>query len=304
MVGALPAMAPEQRHQALQAIAQYPGRKPGRPELLGVYIEGPYYSAAERGAQPEDLIRPPTPEDYGPTLDEFGDLIKVWSLAPELPGAIEFIRELSRRGIAPALGHSDAGHEDILVAIDAGARLVTHVYCAHSTFHRDMAEKKLGLGEMALLRDELTVELIPDGKHLPPLLLQLVLKNKRPGQACAITDAMPAAGLPPGTYEFLGSEIRVTHEVAYRPDGLRYAGSVLTMGRALQNLRSHGGADLNDSSEMLSLTPAAMLGIADRKGTIEAGKDADLVLLDEHLQIRSVFCRGRQVNSDGNGTSW
>ncbi|MFQ5809720.1 MAG: amidohydrolase family protein, partial [Armatimonadota bacterium] len=129
MVAALPALPPDQRHAALRTLREYMRRQAAGPELLGAYMEGPYFSAAERGAQPEGLIGPPTPDDYRPTLEQFGDIIKVWSLAPELPGAMEFIRELTARGIVPALGHSNAGHEDVLAAIDAGAKLVTHVYC-------------------------------------------------------------------------------------------------------------------------------------------------------------------------------
>lgn len=299
MLAALPALPADQRHAALSIVREYMRRQPAGPELLGAYVEGPYFSAAERGAQPEGVIRPPTPDDYRPTLEQFGDLIKVWSLAPELPGAMELIGELAARGIVPALGHSDASHEHVLAAIDAGAKLVTHVYCAQSTFHRDVADKKLGLAEMALLRDELAVELVPDGKHLPPLLLQLVLENKRPEQACVITDAMPAAGLPPGTYKFLGAEIRVTPEVAYRPDGRRYAGSVLTMGTALHNLILHTGSALRHVSEMLSSTPARVVGVGDRKGTIQEGKDADLVFVDGHHRVRDVFCRGRRLDDAG-----
>jgi len=297
MLAALPALPQQQRHAALRTLRECSYHCPGRPELLGAYVEGPYFSAAERGAQPEHIIGPPSPADYGPTLEQFGDFIKVWSLAPELPGAIDFITELTARGIVPALGHSDASHEHVLAAIDAGAKLVTHIYCAQSTFHRHVADKKLGLAEMALLRDELIAEIIPDGKHLPPLLLQLVLKNKAPQQACAITDAMPAAGLAPGTYDFMGSSIRVTDEVAYRPDGERYAGSVLTMDTALRNIILQGGLSLGHSSRMLSEIPAMVLGLARRKGTIEPGKDADLVLMDSHLRIRGVLCGGRPIDT-------
>ena len=296
MVAALAAKPQHERHAVLGRLREYASsQEPGYPELLGAYVEGPYFSGVERGAQPETSITAPTRADYEPTLQQFGDFIQVWSLAPELPGAMDFIRALTTRGIVAALGHSDASHEDVLAAIDAGTRLVTHVYCAQSTFHRHVAEKKLGLAEMALLRDELTVEIIADGKHLPPLLLQLVLKNKRPREACVITDAMPAAGLPPGTYRFLGSEIRVTDEVAYRPDGQRYAGSVLTMGKALRNIIRHGGVDLRDAVQMLSETPAALMGVSQRKGGIRAGKDADLVILDGHLRVRDVFCRGHRI---------
>ncbi len=295
IVPALAACPADERHACLDAlrVAQSSSlQSPSLPEILGTYVEGPYFSQKERGAQPADLIGPPKPEDYLPTLDAYGDLIKIWSLAPELPGAIEFIRQLRQRGIIAALGHSDASEEHVVAAVAAGASLVTHLYCAQSTFHRVEAEKKLGLAEMGLLLDELTVEVIADGKHLPARLLQLVLKSKAPDQVCLITDAMPAAGLPPGEYQFLGDTVWVTGEVAYRADRQRYAGSVLTMARAVDTTHQLAGTRMTDLARMASLSPAQVVGADDRKGSLEAGKDADIVLLDEELQVRMTICRG------------
>lgn len=295
IVPAIAACRMDARHACLEAlrVAQASSAgPPSSPEILGAYVEGPYFSQKERGAQPSDLIGPPDPEDYLPTLEASGDFIRVWSLAPELPGSADFIRELRRREIIAALGHSDASEEDIAAAVDAGARLVTHIYCAQSTFHRVEAEKKLGLAEMGLLLDELTVEVISDGKHLPPRLLQLVLKNQRPDRVCLITDAMPAAGIPAGEYAFLGDTVWVTEEVAYRADRQRYAGSVLTMARALAITAEHTAASMADLAHMASLTPATLLGVADRKGSLEPGKDADVVLLDDGFGVRMTICRG------------
>ena len=280
------------------------------PEVLGAYVEGPYFSEKERGAQPEGLIGPPKADDYLPTLESYGDIIRVWAMAPELPGAIEFTQELTRHGIVTALGHSDASEEHVEAAVEAGASLVTHVYCAQSTFHRVDADKKLGLAEMALLMDELTVEVIADGKHLPPRLLQLVLKNKPPEQVCLVTDAMPAAGLAPGEYEFLGDTVWVTEEVAYRADRQRYAGSVLTMGKAVRNTATAYAGETPavqsvrciereswvEVAEMASLTPARVAGVDDRKGSIEVGKDADLVVMSEGGEVRAVVCGGVRVD--------
>jgi N-acetylglucosamine-6-phosphate deacetylase len=292
IVPAIAACALEERHACLEALRAAQASAPPCLEILGAYVEGPYFSQKERGAQPADLIGPPTPDDYLPTLEAYGSFIRVWSLAPELPGSIDLIHELRARGIIPALGHSDASEEDIAAAVEAGGRLVTHIYCAQSTFHRVEADKKLGVAEMALLLDDLTVEVIADGKHLPPRLLQLVLKNKRPDQVCLITDAMPAAGMAPGEYAFLDDTVWVTDEVAYRADRQRYAGSVLTMARALAITAEHGGVGIPGLCQMASLTPARLLGVADRKGSLEPGKDADIVLLDEDLEVRMTICRG------------
>ena len=279
MLPAVAACPQDERHACLEAIGEAKQRNATEVEVLGAYIEGPYFSEKERGAQPLDLIGAPTADDYMPTLERFGDLVKVWALAPELPGAAGFIRELVGRGIVAALGHSDASEEHVEEAVEAGASLVTHHYCAQSTFHRVEAEKALGLAEMALLMDELTVELIADGKHLPERLLRLILKNKPPQQACLITDAMPAAGLEPGEYEFLGDTVWVTEEVAYRADRQRYAGSVLTMERAVRTAERLGGATMEELAAMASLTPARLLGVDDRKGSIEVGKDGDVVVI-------------------------
>ncbi|MBM3476418.1 MAG: N-acetylglucosamine-6-phosphate deacetylase [Armatimonadetes bacterium] len=312
IVPAIAACGREERHACLDALRNgvtslnfnlrdaEPSVGPGprlkfkdvTPAVLGAYVEGPYFADKERGAQPLGLIRPPDPEDYRPPLREFGELIRVWALAPELPGALEFIRELREHGVVPALGHSDASEEHVEAAIAAGARLVTHLYCAQSTFHRVGAEKRLGLAEMGLLREELVVEVIADSKHLTPNLLRLVLKSKPPSQVCLITDAMPAAGMPPGEYEFLGERVWVTDEVAYRADRERYAGSVLTMAAAVRNVAAQG-ADMVAVAEMAALTPARVAGVDRRKGSLEAGKDADVVLMDEGLEVRQVVVRGR-----------
>jgi N-acetylglucosamine-6-phosphate deacetylase len=291
IVPAIAACSREERHACLEALQRVAAEAAPTPEILGAYIEGPYFAQKERGAQPLDLIRPPDPGDYLPTLQEFADFIRVWALAPELPGAIEFIRALREHGVVPALGHSDASEEHVEAALAAGARLVTHLYCAQSTFHRVGADKRLGLAEMGLLRDELTVEVIADGKHLTPNLLRLVLKNKPPSQVCLITDAVPAAGMPPGEYEFLGERVWVTEEVAYRADRERYAGSVLTMAAAVRNVAAQG-ADMMAIAEMAALTPAKVAGVAHRKGSLETGKDADLVLMDEGMEVREVVLRG------------
>ena len=320
IVPAIAACGRGEREAILEVVREMVGRGPDgdperppfgpserlSPEVLGAHVEGPYFSQKERGAQPEGLIGPPNSEDYLPTLEAYGDIIRVWAMAPELPGAVEFTQELTRRGIVTALGHSDASEEHVEAAVEAGASLVTHVYCAQSTFHRVDADKKLGLAEMALLLDELTVEVIADGKHLPPRLLQLVLKNKRPERVALITDAMPAAGMPPGEYEFLGDTVWVTDEVAYRADRQRYAGSVLTMGKAIRNTATAcavwkpavqwvtcaEGEGWVAVAEMASLTPARVVGVDDRKGSIEVGKDADLVVMDEAGEVRAVVSGG------------
>jgi N-acetylglucosamine-6-phosphate deacetylase len=221
--------------------------------------------------------------------------VKILSCAPELPGALDLIAACAERGVVPAAGHSAANDEQVMAAIEAGLRLVTHVYCAQSTFHRDPggARKHLGLAEMALLQDKLAVEIIPDGKHLPPPITQLILKNKSPEQVCVTTDAMLAAGLGPGRYRFLGTEVVVEDGVAWRPDRQRYAGSVLTMDGAVRHLVNEVGVPAETALRMASLTPAMVLGLQDRKGSIEPGKDADLTILTPDLHCAATIVGGR-----------
>jgi N-acetylglucosamine-6-phosphate deacetylase len=136
------------------------------------------------------------------------------------------------------------------------------------------------------------VEVIADGKHVTPNLLRLILKNKPPSQVCLITDAMPAAGMPPGEYQFLGDTVWVTEEVAYRADRQRYAGSVLTMGGAVRNVGRQTGTSMCALAEMAALTPARTVGAEARKGSLEVGKDADVVVMDEGMEVRAVVVRG------------
>jgi len=303
IVPTIAACGQEERHRCLRALrAAADGIAAGAvaaeaaPTVLGAYLEGPYFAAEERGAQPRGLTGPPDPADYEPTLEEFGHFVKVWALAPELPGALQFVRRLKGAGVIAALGHSSASEGHVEAAVGAGATLVNHVYCAQSTFHRvEGSEKRLGIAEMGLLLDGLTVEAIADGKHLTPNLLRLVLKCKRPSEVCLVTDAMPAAGMPPGPYGFLGETVWVTEEVAYRADRRRYAGSVLTMATAVGNLARQGVA-MTAVAEMAALTPARLLGIDRRKGSLEVGKDADVVTMSEELEARGVLAGGATAN--------
>jgi N-acetylglucosamine-6-phosphate deacetylase len=300
LLAALNTVAPGQREPALSGLRHWLDQQPHPTPLLGVYLEGPYYHPQERGAHPEELLRDPDPAEYLPWLRDYGGLVKVLSCAPELPRGLELIRACVEHGVVPAAGHSAANEAQIAAAIDAGLQLVTHLYCAQSTFHRDPggAAKHLGLAETALLRDELTVEIIPDGKHLPPVITELILKSKSPDQVCVTTDAMLAAGMEPGRYEFLGTEVLVEDGVAWRPDKQRYAGSVLTMDAAVRHLVREVGVPVESALRMASTTPAGVLGLADRKGALKAGMDADLTILTPDLHCAATIVAGRVLFLD------
>ena len=291
LLGTLNTAPREKRVESLMRIDDWSRGLSHPVEFLGVYLEGPYYSEEQRGAHRADWMRDPDPEEYGEWIDRFGDLIRVVSLAPERDGAMTMIRELRRAGIVCAVGHSMASDVVVSEAIEAGVGLVTHLYNAQSTFLRGDDGKHLGVAEMGLLRDELVVEVIPDGYHLTDSMMALVLKAKAHHLICATTDAMHATGLGPGKYELFGQTVWVDGDEAFREDRKRHAGSILTMEKGVQVL-VQAGASVEDAILMSSEVPARVAGVDDRKGKLAVGYDADLVLLDSDLNVVATICRG------------
>jgi N-acetylglucosamine-6-phosphate deacetylase len=294
LLGAMNTAPREKRMDSLARVKKWADAKTRSVNFLGVYLEGPYYNPEQRGAHQADWMRDPDPDEYGIWLDRFGDLIRVISLAPEREGALTFIRELDRVGIVPAVGHSMATGSVMREAINAGVRLVTHIYNAQSTFLRSDEGKHLGVAEMGLMCDELTVEIIPDGFHLTPEMLAFILKVKPTELICATTDAMHATGLGPGKYEMMGQTVWVDGNEAFREDRNRHAGSILTMEKAVQNLVGTG-ASMGDAIRMATEVPARTIGVDDHKGKLLKGYDADLVLLDDHLNVVATLCGGEVV---------
>ena len=292
LLGTLNTAPHDARAASLERLQAWRPRREDDVEFLGVYLEGPYYHPQERGAHRAEWMCDPDPKDYMPLLDRFEGMIRVLSLAPERDGAMALIGELAHRGIVAAVGHSTADEVVMDRAVASGLSLVTHHYCAQSTFHRAGAQKHLGVAEVGLMRDELTVEIIPDGRHLPPALLAFVLKLKSHEKVCVVTDAMHAAGLGPGEYSIMGMAVWVDDEVAYREDRMRFAGSILTMDRAVRAL-VQAGIPPGEAVQMATAVPARTIGVDNRKGKLAPGYDADLVLLDGDLEVDTTVCRGR-----------
>lgn len=274
---------------------------PDCPEFLGLHLEGPYFAMGQKGAQDPAHIRNPDPAEYLSILDS-SDSIARWTLAPELPGALAMIAEMARRGILPAIGHSDATFEETVRAYDHGCTLVTHLYSAMSTVKRVGGYRIPGILEAAWLLDGLAVELIADGRHLPPPLLRLAHKIKTSNGACLVTDAMRAAGLPDGTYPLggrdSGRDAIVRDGVAWVADGTAFAGSVATAERLLATVVRDAGLPLTDAVAMWSSTPARIAGVSNRKGSLAVGKDADIVALSPGFGVRLVVARGRIARND------
>lgn len=267
------------------------------PNLLGIHLEGPFFNAAQAGAQDPKFLQLPTRENFMPILEAGGADIMRISVAVELEGALELGRELKQRGIIAAIGHSDATYAEVAKAVEAGYSFVTHLYSGMSALHRVGPYRVLGVVESAYLFDELGVEIISDGKHLPPELLRLIVKNKGIDNICLITDSMRGAGMPEGSRPKLGSltngqETLIRDGVAMMPDLKAFAGSVCTTDRCVRTMYKLAGVSLPDAVRMMTANPARVLGIDGSKGTIAKGMDADLVVFDEDINISAVYVGG------------
>jgi N-acetylglucosamine-6-phosphate deacetylase len=283
-----------------QAILSGP-RLPGA-EILGIHVEGPYINQAERGAHRSDAIRNPTREEYAALL-EYSDVIAWVTLAPELPGALELIRALTSKGILVSAGHSVALEHEIERAIQAGLRHVTHLYGNMGSFRRFQLTRVAGMTEAALVDDRLTTEIIGDGYHISPALMKLAYKAKGPARLAVVSDASPLVGMPPGRYNLWGIDVILEEEISYLPDRSAFAGSITTLDRCLRNVVRLMDVPLECALQMVAATPASILGVADRKGSLTPGKDADIVVLNSDLHVTHTFTLGQLIYFSGDTPS-
>jgi len=270
-------------------------------ELLGLHLEGPFFSAASKGAQPITEQRIPTREMLEHILQCAQGTILRWDMAPEIGGMEVFSQVMREHGVLASVAHTNATAEEALEAFDHGFSHVTHFYNATSTFHKVNGIVHSGVIEATYLRDDVTIELIGDGCHIPKQSMQLAMRIKGPDRICLITDAMRAAGTS-HTQSILGPRkggvpVVVKDDVAQLTNLQSYAGSIATMDRALRVAHLRYGLPLCDVSRMLSLTPARLCGVQDRKGSLECGKDADVVVLTPDFQVENVFVRGERFCS-------
>ncbi|QDK83836.1 N-acetylglucosamine-6-phosphate deacetylase [Spirosoma sp. KCTC 42546] len=265
--------------------------------FLGMHLEGPYFALSQRGAQDPRYIRNPDPDEYEEILSHSSSIVR-WSAAPELEGAIPFGQRLRQKGILVAIAHTDALYDDVLMAYENGYSLVTHLYSAMSGVTRRNAFRYAGVIESAFLLD-LDVEIIGDGIHLPPPLLKLVYKIKGADRTALITDAMRAAGMPEGesTLGSLKNGLKVIVEdgVAKLPDRTAFAGSVATMNRLVRNMVQLADVPLLEAVRMASTTPARIMGVDHRKGSLAKGKDADIVLFDQDFTVGMTMVQGKII---------
>jgi N-acetylglucosamine-6-phosphate deacetylase len=297
----LPTTLTGSKQQILQTLEVYESanKKNTRgAQFLGMHLEGPYLAMSQRGAQDPRYIRDPDPQEYKEILSHFS-CIKRWSAAPELNGAMEFGRYIKQKGILPAIAHTDAVYEEAEEAFNNGYTLATHFYSAMSGVTRRNAFRYAGVVEAGYLIDEMDVEIIADGVHLPPPLLQLVYKIKGSKHTALITDAMRAAGTDAITsvlgHREDGLKVIIEDGVAKLPDRSSFAGSVATADRLIRTMVNMARVSLPDAVKMLTATPARIMGVENRKGDLSPGKDADIVIFDEDVNIATTIVNGQIV---------
>lgn len=277
--------------KAVRNIAEGCERGLNGAELLGVHLEGPYLNPIRAGAQNKSHIRPVELKELRRYIDGSGGRVRLVTMAPELEGGLEAVRWLRQAGITVSIGHSDASFAQALEAVRSGCTHTTHHFNGMSPFHH----REPGLAGAGLMLNELTTELIADGIHVHPAAVKLLFETKGVRSVCLITDAVSCAGLPDGEY----GHTTMKDGQIWLKDGSSLAGSSLTMLKALKNALAYTGYPLERLLPSLTEVPARQIGVSDRKGSLEAGKDADLLIMDKELNLLSTIVRGREVYARG-----
>jgi N-acetylglucosamine-6-phosphate deacetylase len=257
-----------------------------RAEVLGIHFEGPFLSPIRRGVHPAEWLKLPSADLLEKFIAAAGGHALILTIAPELLGALVCIDAARKSGLVVGIGHTDATYEQARAAINRGAHHAIHVYNAMRPFsHRDS-----GVIGAVLTSPDVTAELIADGVHVEDTAMRLLLQAKGAAGVILISDGISATGMPDGKYSLGAFEVTVSGGVCRNAEG-KLAGSTLTLDRALRNIVGLG-ASLGDALRMLTLNPATLLGIECKKGSLRVGADADIVLLDDALNVMQVWTRG------------
>lgn len=277
----------EQTSRAISQCFEYQASAGKGAQLLGIHLEGPFLASEFKGAMPEHLLKKGSADLAASYQRQANGNIRYITVSPEVEGVLELIPRLRELGIVVAMGHSGADYDTAMAAIQAGTAACTHTFNAMAPLHQ---HRPAIIG--AALESDVYCEMICDGLHLHPAIVRLLWKTKGPQRLVAITDSIMAAGLPDGNYHLGVNQVVVEKgDAKLASDGTR-AGSTLTQDRALRNLLSFTGLSLEEILPVLTENPAKLIGVYDRKGSIEDGKDADLVVLDEQNQVADVFLQG------------
>jgi N-acetylglucosamine-6-phosphate deacetylase len=255
-------------------------------EILGIHFEGPFISPARRGVHPAKWIVPPSRELLAQLLGEARGTAQILTLAPELPGALDLISAARQAGLVVSLGHTDATYEQAQVAIERGASHAAHVFNAMRPF----SHRGTGVIGAVLTSPKVSAELIADGVHVDEAAMRMLVELKTPERVILVSDGISATGMPDGKYQLGMFEVQVSGGVARNAEG-KLAGSTLTLDRALRNMVALG-VPLPSALRMVTANPARQIGLGARKGVLAPGADADLVFLDDKLEVSGVMTRG------------
>ncbi|MFC8687098.1 N-acetylglucosamine-6-phosphate deacetylase [Brevibacillus porteri] len=280
----------DQLEQVLVNIAQ--NSREGLPgaQALGIHLEGPWINPRYKGAQKEENIAIPKLDAVQKLYGLSEGLIKVVTIAPEQPEALEAIAWLKEHDVIVSAGHTGATFAQATEAVDAGVRHFTHCFNAMTGLHH----REPGVVGAAMYHEQLSTELIADGIHVHPAVMKILYRVKTAERLALVSDSMRAAAMGEGTYDLGGQEVHVHDNQAKLADGT-LAGSILTLNRAVGNMVTLSGVSLPDAVEMASLTPASILGFGDRKGRLAAGYDADIIVLNEQFDVTMTFVAGKEV---------
>ena len=273
------------------------GAQTGGATILGAHLEGPFLSPTRPGAMDPSMFLSPQAGAVERLLTSAAEAMRMMTLAPELPGALELIRALAGAGATVSLGHSDATYAQARAAVDAGARAATHLFNGMRPFHH----REPGVIGAALDLPEVSCEVICDGVHVAPVALRVVARAKGAAGIRLVTDAIEAAGMPDGSYRLGAAKVEVSGGVAILPNADSIAGSTLTMDAAVRHAVEFLDLPVPEAIAMASGNPARLLGIGGRKGAIAAGMDADLVILDDGLRCRATIVAGEWIEAPPRG---
>lgn len=265
--------------------------------IMGVHLEGPYFNFVKKGCHLPSTIRNPEPREYSEIMD-FCHIISRMTLAPEIPGADELMGTLRRQNILVSVGHSAATFDTVEKVLREGRTHATHMYCAMSDVIKMGVKRTGGIVQATLFFDDITTEIIADGKHLPPELLKLTVKIKSADRVALCTDAMRGAGMPEGIYAFGprdGNPAKVRNGEAVTMDESGYSSSVVQMIDLVRVITSDAGVPVEQAIAMASSVPAKIMGVDDKIGSLEKGKYADFLILSRDLSIKEVWKSGKNI---------
>jgi len=263
--------------------------------IMGLHLEGHYLNPNKAGAQMPEWLKNPDPNEYIPVV-EHSDCLARWDAAPELPGALQFGKYCAEKGVLPSIAHTNAEYSDVRSAFEVGFTHVTHFYNAMPGFHNKQGYKYEGTVESVYLIDDMTIECVADGIHVPPTILRMAYKVKGVERMALITDALAPAAAPKDAKAY-DSRVYVEDGVCKLTGSGALAGSCATADRLIRTMVQQADVPLEDAVKMITDTPAHIMGIQGRKGTLSRGKDADIVVLDDKLRVRCVWQMGKIIEN-------